>query len=365
MLGINEQRLSGVNLPYKIHTKPTATVPCGELWPSLGEYPVYDQFLYARMTHDAIRNDSYAEAIAAHARDVVALDIGTGQDALWARACVNAGAHHVYAVEQLRSAYERAQHGLRASADSSRITLLYGPASAIELPERVGLCVSEIIGSVASAEGVIGTINDARHRLMKSDAVVIPRRCDSLIAAVELTSELRMNPWFPADAVRYITDIFEMAGRPFDLRLCVAHLGDEHVLSSHELIETLDFSSLISESEQKSARLAITRDGVLDGFIVWPRIWIAHSVSIDALAQNTSWSPLYIPAFYPGIDVGEGDSIDLVWRRRLSADGIHPDYFVRGILREAAGRVRAFNCSIPYVGTSFRSTAFYQALFPA
>ncbi|MEU6451293.1 hypothetical protein [Streptomyces sp. NPDC046979] len=55
------------------------------LWPSVGEYPIYDPFLYTTMTTDDERNRRFRAPLARLAPDRRLLDIGTGQDLLWAR----------------------------------------------------------------------------------------------------------------------------------------------------------------------------------------------------------------------------------------------------------------------------------------
>ncbi|HEX8242937.1 MAG TPA: amino acid adenylation domain-containing protein, partial [Longimicrobium sp.] len=68
-----------------------------ELWPSIGEYFVYDDLIYHGLTHDTLRNGRYLRALQRHAPGKVVLDVGTGADAILARLAVEAGARHVYA----------------------------------------------------------------------------------------------------------------------------------------------------------------------------------------------------------------------------------------------------------------------------
>jgi acyl-coenzyme A synthetase/AMP-(fatty) acid ligase len=53
-----------------------------ELWPSTGEYQIYDETLYYAMTHDELRNRSYEAAIKRLVKDKVVVEIGTGRDAI-------------------------------------------------------------------------------------------------------------------------------------------------------------------------------------------------------------------------------------------------------------------------------------------
>src|SRR5262249_13397029 len=61
-----------------------------ELWPSIGEYYLYDPVMYHAMTQDELRNRAYRVAIDRRVKDKVVLDIGTGADAILARFCIDA-----------------------------------------------------------------------------------------------------------------------------------------------------------------------------------------------------------------------------------------------------------------------------------
>ena len=79
-----------------------------EFWPSMGEFPVYDEVLYFAMTHDKKRVLRYKNAINQLVKGKSVVDIGTGKDAILARLCIEAGATIVYAIEMGREAFEQA-----------------------------------------------------------------------------------------------------------------------------------------------------------------------------------------------------------------------------------------------------------------
>ena len=103
------------------HVVPPPDPP--ELWPSLGEYDVYDELLYYAMTHDERRNAAYREAIGRAVAGKVVLDLGTGADAVLARLCVDAGAQRVYAIEandERLSPSDRARRDARPARQDRR-----------------------------------------------------------------------------------------------------------------------------------------------------------------------------------------------------------------------------------------------------
>ena len=132
-----------------------------------------DPVEHARMLHDDRRTNDYVSALAEAVRpgDVV-LDIGTGSGIL-AVAAARAGARHVYAVEATDIAAV-AERVFAANGVQGRVTLIAGWSRQIELPEPADLLVSEIIGSEPFEEEILETTLDARRRLLKPGARLIP-----------------------------------------------------------------------------------------------------------------------------------------------------------------------------------------------
>ena len=144
-----------------------------------------DPVEHARMLHDDRRTSDYLAALAAAVRpgDVV-LDIGTGSGVL-AIAAARAGARHVYAVEASDIA-EAAQRVFALNDVQGRITLLPGWSRQVELPEPADLLVSEIIGNEPLEEEILETTLDARRRLLRPGARLIPHALTLFARPLEL-----------------------------------------------------------------------------------------------------------------------------------------------------------------------------------
>ena len=132
-----------------------------------------DPVEHARMLHDERRTGDYLAALARAVRpgDVV-LDLGTGSGVL-AIAAVRAGARRVYAVEGSDIADVAARVFAKNELDD-RITLVPGWSRQIELPEPADVLVAEIIGNEPLEEELLETTLDARRRLLKPGARLIP-----------------------------------------------------------------------------------------------------------------------------------------------------------------------------------------------
>ncbi|MFE7331555.1 class I SAM-dependent methyltransferase [Streptomyces sp. NPDC057565] len=336
------------------------------LWPSVGEYPIYDPFLYTTMTTDDERNERFRAALSQLAPDRNILDIGTGQDLLWAREGVQAGAQHALAIEVIEDAFHKAAANLSAFYPQDQITLLLGESTNLQFAPRADVCVAEIIGSLAGAEGAAAVLTDARNRHLKPGGLVVPHRAVTLAAAVRLSDLLPEQPVAFAEAsLPYLRSIFDWHGMPFDVRLRVENPSAGALLSEGAPVEVLDFNGDLRTEQRRTTRLAITRPGHMDGVLTWLNLWcLPDEEPLDALHMKTNWATIYLPLFESPVPVAAGDVLELTFAATLSDDGIHPDYQLSAALHTADGREHHGALASPHHGGSFRAYSIYQRLFP-
>lgn len=359
--------VSGNDLAVRVSTDEDPAEDSPVLLPSLGEYPVYDDFSYDYMIADEIRTEAYRTALRALAPGKVVLDIGTGQDAIWAVTAANAGATRVYAIEVIPDTAEKARQSVEAAGLTDKITILEGLSTRITLPERVDVLVSEIIGAIGGSEGAESVLDDARRRFLKPGGASIPHRCVTTVAAVDTSTvlpagNLAFSPLFLQDLER----IFASVGNPFDLRLCLLGLEQAEFLSPQAEVEELRFTSPMPGDGVDDVDLPVTKAGRIHGLALGMRLWITREDDqpIDSLAQQTSWCPVYAPLSMDGIAVERGDRVVLKIRRSLSDDGVHPDYEITGRILRAGMSTVDIVWRSPHHGTAFRDSAPYRLLFP-
>lgn len=130
---------------------------------------------YQGMVDDEERTTLFAEAIRDALRrrpGAVVLDIGTGPEALLALIAARAGAKKVYAVEVQPEVAVLARQAIAVAVEAGDVSaglieVHEGFSTTLELPEQADLLVAEIVGSVASGEGIYATMHDAQQRLMR------------------------------------------------------------------------------------------------------------------------------------------------------------------------------------------------------
>jgi 2-polyprenyl-3-methyl-5-hydroxy-6-metoxy-1,4-benzoquinol methylase len=257
--------------------------------------------IHALMLNDATRVERYFEAIRAVVRpgDVV-VDVGTGTGIL-AMAAARAGARHVYAVEA--SGIGRvAQTMFEANGLADRITLVPGWSTQIDLPERADVMVSEIIGNEALGEHVLEVVLDAKKRLLKPGARLIPSGLRVRGLAVTIPPEEIGKRTFTADAARGWTERY---GMDFSPLARVTPASDRSffpwphrargwpVLSAPVALADIVFADAEAPSVGGGATVAATAPGHLNGVLVYFDLEIAPGIELTThphlAAEHCSW----------------------------------------------------------------------------
>jgi protein arginine N-methyltransferase 1 len=152
-------------------------------------------WVHVAMLDDLTRTRAFALAIREVVRpgDVV-VEIGTGTGVLAVEAA-RAGARRVYAIEEGGIA-EAARRVFEANGVSDRIEVVRERSTRVKLPEQADVLVSEVLGNDPLAEDIVGIFGDARRRLLKRDARVVPRSVDVFALPVELPDEFLTSHTF-------------------------------------------------------------------------------------------------------------------------------------------------------------------------
>ena len=244
--------------------------------------------IHIAMLNDRQRTTSFLAAIRQVVRpgDVV-VDIGTGTGVL-AIAAAQAGAARVYAVEATGIG-KLAEANFRANGFEDRITLVTGWSMNVELPERADVLVSEIIGSHPFGERVIEVTADARRRLLKPDARMIPRHVkvfalpvavpDRMIRRHLFTQERleTWRSWYGMDfgvLARSTPSSFSFSVNPWKLR--------GRALADPVLVAAADLQTEKSSVITADCNFTATASGRLNGVMIYFDLDLAPGVRLSA-----------------------------------------------------------------------------------
>ena len=280
------------------------------------------------MLLDSARMDSYQRAIKASVQpgDVV-VDIGCGTGVLTFMAC-EAGAERVYAIEG-GPIIEVARDLAIDNGFADRIEFLSGWSVDIDIPEKADVLITETIGNAGLNEGIIAWTSDARQRLLRPGAVVLPQRLRLWVAAAEsfdadeLVSDW-LSPCLPYD--------YTAAHRRAARTLWFAEITTRNLLGQPELAADIDLATALNETTTSAGHLQVDRSGTLHGLACWFDSLLCAGVTVDNSPprSNSSWFQGFLPLTRP-VSVSAGDQLS--WELSVSADGEHWTWHVDQIKR--------------------------------
>lgn len=299
---------------------------------------------YGGMVRDFQRMQPFARALRNAVKpDSVVLEIGTGTGLFALLAC-RYGARKVYAIEPDAS-IEVGRRAAAANGYADRIEWFQAMSSEVQLPERADVLISDLRGILPLYRGNILAIADARRRLLKPDAIILPRRDLLRIAPVESESEYRRIriPWESND---YGLDL--RSGRDFVANgWWRAMIKREELLADPETWLEIDYTSVTDPNMTGSARWSTKRAGTLRGFCMWFDMDIdeGNGFSNGPDRLEMVYGRGFIPILHP-VELAPGDRIEIA----IQANLVSGDYLLRWQTRvdDAQGQQKA----------SFRQSTF-------
>lgn len=269
------------------------------------------------MMNEAKRNEAYREAIRAMVRpsDHV-LDLGTGAGLLSLLAA-EAGARRVTGCEMVEVVAREAQAIVGRSAHADRIAIVAKKSTDLRLgpdmPEQADILVSEILANDFVGEGVIPSLIDARRRLLKPGARMVPGKGAVMgvlvggadveyllglgdVCGFDMASFAHLRPWRQAIARRIDYDAFsaDIALLEYDFR---------------ELDDPAPIDILLP--------VTATRSGRCYGILQWIGIELAPGIAYDNHPRTTEsvWNQMLF-AFPRPLDLEEGDRVNVrIWQQ--------------------------------------------------
>lgn len=289
--------------------------PSSPAWPrGSSQATVLDYHL--SMLHDTARMDAYRRAAAATVRpgDVV-VDIGCGSGVLSFMAC-EAGARKVYAIES-GPVIALARELAADNGFADRIDFVEGWSTEVELPEAADVLVTETIGNAGLDEGIVAWIVDARHRLLRPGASLVPQRLRTWLAPVESPDDHTLVSDWRSTSLPY--DYAAAHRRAVGL-LWFTEFGPGNLLGQPELAADVDLLTATDAPIASSGTVQVDRDGTLHGLACWFDALLCAGVTTDNAPPRTesSWFHGFLPLAEP-MAVAAGEQ--LAWDLSVSADG--------------------------------------------
>lgn len=279
---------------------------------------MYDLDSYGDMIDDAVRMRAYEDALRAVVRPgCVVLDIGTGAGVHAMLAC-RLGARRVYAIEP-SPVIQLARDFAAANGMAGRIEFRQGMSTAMTLPERADVIVSDLRGVLPLHQGHLPAIIDARNRLLAPGGSLVPR-VDRLHAAIFEAPALYRHvtvPWLDNDVALDMAAGAALAANTWTR----AQLQEDQMLTAAQECGAIDYAGIESADFRGAARLEARRAGEAHGFGLWFEAELAPGIGFS----NAPGAPrlIYGQAFFRwprAVPLAAGDRIEVRLDARLVGD---------------------------------------------
>lgn len=298
-----------------------------QVWPPFSESVLdWDEAFHDLMLNDRLRMIAYRKAIFEAVRPgdlVVDLGTGTGVLAQWA---LEAGARRVFGIDLNPAILAHAVARIRGAGLADRFEPINQLSFDVELPQRVDVLISEIIGNLADNEDFQPILHDAIRRFVAPGGTILPMTTTSYLVPV---AALLAHHHLQTGKIASLTSHYDIAAlyrdkqihSPFNLYYdCIlsrrSYLGRPAVLRAYHGAWDQPATYRWDRS------FTIERPGQLTGFKGYFVAELTPATTLDisgddivACETSDSWKHAYLPIEHP-IDVEQGDRLEVSVTRR-------------------------------------------------
>jgi protein arginine N-methyltransferase 1 len=252
---------------------------------------------HRKLLADEVRTLAYRDAIrrTVSSSDVV-LDLGSGTGILAFFAC-EAGAGRVFAVEDGPAAGAIAFLA-RHLGFADRLEVLQRHSTDISLPEPATVLITETLGNAGLDESIVGAVIDARRRLLRPKATIIPQQVTLSIVPVELPDvyQRRIAWWSQPQYGFDFSPIRLFASNTLQL----ADIPPDSFLAEPARCMSVSLETVTDPIVSGRSSFEVTRGGSLHGFGGWFCATLVPGIDVsNAVAGATHWKQAFFPLETP------------------------------------------------------------------
>lgn len=234
------------------------------------------------MLNDVSRNTAFDEAIRRAVRpgDHV-FEIGTGSGLL-AMMAARAGAAHVTTCEIVEPIAVKARQIVMKNGYADKVSILDKSSTEVRIPDDMrapaDVMIAEIVSSELLGEGILDSFDDAKSRLLKPGATIIPSHA-SIIGQLAGSNELARKVSVGMAAGFNLEDFNEFS----PLMVMPSELGI-HLDYFSDPFPIFEFSFQDQQypaSEKRRISITATHDGLCHGVLQWIRLDLYKEIRFE------------------------------------------------------------------------------------
>jgi protein arginine N-methyltransferase 1 len=269
----------------------------------------YDFAGYCSMISDEARMNAYVSALReAVTKDSVVLDLGSGTGIFSFLAC-KFGAKKVYSVEPNSLVHLSKELAARNDC-ADKIEHIEKLSSEIELDEKADILICDLHGTLPLFESSIVSIMDARKRLLKPGAILIPKR-ETIFFAVSECPEV-----YEKNIERHLREIHEVtmssARHLLTNRLMNTSGKEMNLLTAPQIFAVLDYATIEETNYSAKLEFEVTQAGTANGLRAWFECELGENLKTTNSLENLE--TIYGAPFFPfdeAVAVETGDRIEV------------------------------------------------------
>ena len=221
---------------------------------------------YGWMLADLGRTQAYAAALRQAVRPgCVVAEIGTGPGYFAMLAC-HFGARRVYAME-VADVIEVARQIIGQNGYAETIQLIPSKSTAVELPERADVIISDLHGVLPLCEDAVPSIIHARERLLRPGGRLIPRR--EIMWAGIVESQAAYDRLVPRPENLHADFDLGLVRRMAANSWGGVHLKQNDILAPPQVWATLDYETVTDAGCSGRVDFEVWRQGTAHGIALW------------------------------------------------------------------------------------------------
>src|SRR3989338_371875 len=327
-----------------------------QLWFPLSETILdWDDDFHDLMLNDSIRMKAYKSAI----KEVVhpgmtVLDLGTGTGilALWA---LEAGAKRVHGIDVNKNRIPQAHKRISNAGFADRFEIFNALSYDVNLPERVDVIISEILGNLADNEDMTPILADAKKRFLKDRGIMLPASVQTYLTPIssqKAHEQVRAKKCRVINSQYDLDDLLDNLGveKQFNLYYdCI--IPASAYLAEPQCVQEFNFNGRDKSEYRISVTYRVIKEGFLTGFKGYFCAKLSDNVLLDISgddikSRQTSdcWKHFYLPIQIP-IKVNQGDNINLTYSRFYpsESDAFRQAYAWQGEVKRDGKTVAEFD----------------------
>lgn len=295
---------------------------------------------YMNMIRNDKRNKAYLDAIkniGIKTFEDVVLEIGTGQGLMAMKISNMTKPKVLITCEKSVNMYNAAKQIIKHNGFDKDITLInkysYNLKVGSDLPEKADVLITDMMGNALIDDGLLMVIADAKERLLKDEAKIIPMAAKMIVQLIQSsfgfeTHGSKRKKGTPADYMIEGLDFSHYNDHRWRNQFSYKSKDNPHKNMSDPIVPfqfnfmDKDFKNALDQDD--SFILEATNTGIVNAVLMWWQVELWEGIFLSNMDHGSHWGQ-YIMQLGVDMPVSKGDMLEI----RTAHNATHQMYNVK------------------------------------